>query len=363
MRKASLIGKGDGILAVHPLPGFLLQECRFFYVCAMDRLIDTYNRHINYLRISVTDRCNLRCVYCMPKEGVSQIGHDAILNYEEILRIARIVAARGVSKIRITGGEPLVRRGVIDLIAGLHGLPGITDLSITTNGILLQSCAAALRHAGIQRINISLDSLDPEKYKKITRGGDLSAVLAGIRKAREVGFSPIKINVVVMRGVNDDEITAFAKLTIDRPVHIRFIEFMPVGSANGWKDERFIPNTEVQERITAIGTLTEEASGTRSGPAHMYRLTGAQGKLGFISALSSHFCSTCNRLRLTADGRLRTCLFSDDETDLKTPLRNGCDDAELDRIITGTIKSKPQQHKMHEPSFKKCFRGMSAIGG
>jgi cyclic pyranopterin phosphate synthase len=329
----------------------------------MDRLIDTYNRHINYLRISVTDRCNLRCMYCMPKEGVSQIGHEEILSYEEILKIARITAARGVSKIRITGGEPLVRRGIIDLITALHELPGIADLSITTNGILLQSCAASLRNAGIQRINISLDSLDPEKYKKITRGGDLNAVLAGIRKAREVGFSPIKINVVAMRGINDDEIAAFAKLTLDRPVHIRFIEFMPVGSSNGWDHASFISSTEMQERIAAVGALAEDDVPARSGPARMYRLEGAQGKIGFIAALSSHFCSTCNRLRLTADGRLRTCLFSDNETDLKTPLRNGCDDAELDRIITGTIKSKPQQHKMLEPSFKKCSRGMSAIGG
>ncbi len=329
----------------------------------MNRLIDTYNRHINYLRISLTDRCNLRCIYCMPKEGISLIGHDDILSFEEILRIARIAATKGISKIRVTGGEPLVRKGVVGLIAELNALPGIDDLSITTNGILLQSSAAALRKAGLKRINISLDSLDPEKYKKITRGGNLNAVLDGIREARIQGFAPIKINVVTIRGVNDDEIIPFAELTLDRPVHIRFIEFMPVDIKSGWKKTHFISNEEIQNRIRTIGELMQVSSNRRSGPAQMYQLKGAQGKLGFISPLSNHFCESCNRLRLTADGKLRTCLFSDNEFALKTMLRAGCTDAELDERITTAILSKPMKHKILEPSHKKCLRGMSAIGG
>lgn len=329
----------------------------------MNKLIDTYNRHINYLRISVTDRCNLRCTYCMPKEGVSLIGHDDILSYEEIIRIARVAAQRGVSKIRITGGEPLVRKGIVDFIAELHEIPGISDLSITTNGILLDSAAPFLRKAGLRRINISLDSLDAEKYKQITRGGDLQSVLAGIHKAREEGFNPIKINVVAMRGVNDNEILAFAKLTLDRPLHIRFIEFMPVGTKNGWDKSIFISSSEMQEQIRQLGELLPSTSHAQNGPAKMFQLDGAEGKLGFITALSSHFCESCNRLRLTADGKLRTCLFSDNEIDLKTPLREGCSNTDLQNIINQAILSKPKQHKFAEPSFKKCFRGMSAIGG
>ncbi len=329
----------------------------------MHKFIDNYKRHINYLRISVTDRCNLRCMYCMPKEGVSLLGHDDILRYEEILRITRIVAAKGVSKIRITGGEPLIRKGIVDFIRELYGIPGITDLSLTTNGILLESVAPVLREAGVTRINISLDSLDPVKYKKITRGGNLKAVLRGIRKAHAMGFNPIKINVVAMRGVNDDEIRSFAQLSVDRPAHIRFIEFMPVDKKTSWDRNYFIPNSAVQQEIQKMGKLIPLATDNNSGPATVFQLKGAQGKLGFISALSNHFCSSCNRLRLTADGKLRTCLFSDEETDLKTLIRQGLTDAKLQKVITQAILDKPRGHKMSEPSFKKCSRGMSAIGG
>jgi GTP 3',8-cyclase len=329
----------------------------------MPKLVDTFNRHINYLRISVTDRCNLRCIYCMPKEGISPIGHDDILRYEEILRVARCAARKGISKIRITGGEPLVRKGIIDFIADLSRASGITDLSITTNGVLLEACAQALYQSGIRRINISLDTLDPEKYRTITRGGDITTVLSGIRKAHEAGFAPIKINVVAMRNVNDDEAVAFARLTIDRPVHIRFIEFMPVAGQTMWQEAQFISSQELQERIGSIGKLLPLDADEKAGPAKMFRLEGAQGKLGFITALSSHFCASCNRLRLTADGKLRTCLFSDDETDLKPLLRGGCTDDELSGVIEQAIRSKPQRHEIHEASYKKCSRTMSAIGG
>ncbi len=329
----------------------------------MHRLTDTHNRQINYLRVSVTDRCNLRCIYCMPKEGISLIGHDDILRFEEIISVARAAAAVGISKIRMTGGEPLVRKGIAELVARLREIEGITDLSMTTNGILLKSSAGALRRAGLRRINISLDSLDPGRYKSITRGGDLSAVLEGIREARLQGFDPIKINVVAMSGVNDDEMTSFAKLTLDRPVHIRFIEFMPFEGDSKSCKSRFIPSSEIQRRIAAVGRLVPIASEQQSGPARMFKLQGAQGKIGFISPLSNHFCSSCNRLRLTADGKLRTCLFSDNEIDLKEPLRSGCTQAGLQQIITEAIRSKPLRHNVLDRHHKKCLRGMSAIGG
>jgi cyclic pyranopterin phosphate synthase len=329
----------------------------------MVQLLDTYNRHINYLRISITDRCNLRCIYCMPKDGISLIGHDAILRYEEMVRIARIAAAKGISKIRVTGGEPLARKGVSEFIAELARIDGIHDLSMTTNGTLLQQHALQLKQAGLKRLNISLDSLDPVKYNSITRGGDIKDVLTGLGQAQEAGFSPMKINVVVIRGINDDEILSFARFTIERDLHIRFIEYMPIGMENGWREDRFISSAEIQSTIATIGRLVPVTSHNGSGPAQMFRIEGAKGYLGFISSLSNHFCQSCNRLRLTPDGKLRTCLFSDAEIDLKTPLRNGCSDTELEHIISEAILSKPQRHHATEPVFKKCVRSMHAIGG
>lgn len=326
-------------------------------------LIDNYHRHISYLRISLTDRCNLRCIYCMPPEGISLLNHREVLTLEEIERIASAAARMGISRIRITGGEPLVRKGVIELAGDLLKLPGIEDVSLTTNGILLTEHAAALRRAGMRRINISLDTLDAEKYKRITRGGDIQRVLDGISAARREGFSPIKINVVAMRGINDDEVEDFARLTIERPVHIRFIEFMPIDIATDWDENSFISSSETREIIRRIGTLSPVEHSGKSGPAEMYRLDGAAGQLGFISPLSNHFCDTCNRMRLTADGKLRTCLFSDQEIDLKTFLRSGVSDQSLEQAIAEAIKSKPKGHTISEPSFKKCRRNMSAIGG
>jgi cyclic pyranopterin phosphate synthase len=334
-----------------------------FLFFTMIKLIDSYNRHINYLRISITDRCNLRCIYCMPKDGISLIGHDDILRYEELLRIARIAVSKGISKIRITGGEPLVRKGVVDFIADLSAMSGVQDLSMTTNGILLSSAAQALRSAGLKRLNISLDSLNPEKYRTVTRGGDINQVRAGIRSANEAGLSPLKINMVAIRGVNDDEILAFARLTLEYAAHVRFIEYMPIGRENGWHEDRFVSAEEIKSTISSLGHLEQIQSDNGAGPAQMYALAGAPGRLGFISSISSHFCATCNRLRLTPDGKLRTCLFSDAEVDLKTPLRQGCSDEQLERIITAAILSKPQKHHAAEPVFKKCVRGMSAIGG
>lgn len=330
-------------------------------------MLDRYERDISYLRVSVTDRCNLRCAYCMPKEGLSQIGHDDILRYEEIHRIIRVAAGQGITKVRITGGEPLVRRGVTDFIASLREIPGLKDISLTTNGILLGDHAEALFAAGIRRINVSLDSLDAEKYARITRGGDIRAVLRGIRKVRETGFSPIKINIVAIKGVNDDEIPDFARLTLENPYQIRFIELMPLGHAGIENNGRYLSNAVVRERIETIGPLDPvEGRGDGSdGPARIYRLQGGAGEIGFISPVSHHFCRSCNRLRLTADGHLRACLLSDDETDLKGPMREGCGDEKIGELIRGTISRKPERHEIacSEIHIKKCMKEMGKIGG
>jgi cyclic pyranopterin phosphate synthase len=330
-------------------------------------MIDQFNRDINYLRVSVTDRCNLRCTYCMPKEGLSLIGHDDILKYEEMLRIIKIAAGKGITKVRITGGEPLVRRGVTEFIASLRTIPELTDVSLTTNGILLEAYAERLFEAGIRRINISLDSLNAEKYAKITRGGDIQAVLRGIRKVRETGFSPVKINIVAIKGFNDDEILDFARLTLDHPYQIRFIELMALGEAGIENNGRYLANSVIKEQIGALGTLQAVSGrGTgNDGPARIYRLAGGAGEIGFISPVSCHFCHYCNRLRLTADGRLRACLLSDDETDLKGPLRQGGGDEEIGKLIQRAIARKPKQHQesCDEGHIKKCMKEMPAIGG
>jgi cyclic pyranopterin phosphate synthase len=330
-------------------------------------MLDQYERNINYLRVSVTDRCNLRCTYCMPKEGLSRIGHDDILRYEEIHRIIRIAAGLGITKVRITGGEPLVRRGVAEFIASLHTIPELKDLSLTTNGILLEGCTESLFAAGIRRINISLDSLNAEKYARITRGGEIQDVLRGIRKVRETGFSPIKINIVAIKGFNDDEIMDFARLTLENPYQVRFIELMPLGRAGIENNGRYLSNAVIRERIETMGRL-EPVVGRENGingPAQIYRLAGSAGEIGFISPVSHHFCRTCNRLRLTADGHLRTCLLSDDETDLKSPLRSGCADGVIRELIRGAISRKPEQHDMAcgESHIKKCMKEMPGIGG
>jgi cyclic pyranopterin phosphate synthase len=330
-------------------------------------MIDQYERDVNYLRVSVTDRCNLRCTYCMPKEGISRIGHDDILRYEEMLRIIRAATGEGITKVRITGGEPLIRRDVAEFIAALRSIPELTDISLTTNGILLETYAERLFAAGMRRINISLDSLSADKYRKITRGGNIHAVLRGIRMVREIGFDPIKINIVAIRGFNDDEILDFARLTLSNPYQIRFIELMPLGETGIMNNGHYLANSIIMEQIGTLGTL-EEVNGSRNksdGPARIYRLAGGVGEIGFISPVSRHFCHACNRLRLTADGHLRACLLSDDETDLKSPLREGCDTEEIRALIRGAIARKPRQHEIScdQGHIKKCMKEMPAIGG
>lgn len=329
-------------------------------------MLDRYDREINYLRVSVTDRCNLRCQYCIPKEGVSLIGHDDILRYEEILKIIKIASTLGIRKIRITGGEPLVRKGLIEFISAIKGISNIEDISLTTNGILLAPYAEKLFLAGIKRINISLDSLDKEKYAQITRGGDLEAVLRGIEEVKRIGFSPIKINTVAIRRFNEDEILKFAEMSIESPYQIRFIELMPMGEIDN--DDHYLSSEAVKSKILEAFDL-QPVNGKREktdGPAKIYRIDGALGEIGFISPISRHFCFSCNRLRLTADGHLRTCLLSDHEVDLKKPLRNGnVSDDEISLIISKAIKDKPRNHDLKNQGnhLKKCIKDMSSIGG
>ncbi|HUH64791.1 MAG TPA: GTP 3',8-cyclase MoaA [Syntrophales bacterium] len=331
-------------------------------------MIDRYNREINYLRVSVTDRCNLRCSYCMPKEGVSLMGHDDILRYEEMQRIVRIAAGTGISKVRITGGEPLVRRGVCEFIASLASTAGLNDISLTTNGILLADFAEELFASGVKRINISLDSLNAEKYARITRGGDLRLVLTGIAAVQRIGFSPIKINTVAIKGFNEDEIMDFAELSLRKPYQIRFIELMDVGHPFLDHQNRYLSNAVIRELIGRHYRL-ERTNGSRSimdGPAEMYKIAGGAGEIGFISPLSEQFCGSCNRLRLTANGRLRACLLSDEDVDLRGPLRSGCSDRDLAELIESVIAKKPIQHALscdEGKHIKKCMKDMSSIGG
>ena len=331
----------------------------------MDRLIDPYQRRINYLRISITDRCNLRCLYCMPPEGIASLAHGSILSYEEIVRIVGVAVKEGIRKIRITGGEPLVRKGVVDLISSLSAVPGIEDLSMTTNGLLLSEYAEALHDAGLMRVNVSMDSLRPELFREITRGGELSRVWKGIEKAESVGLQPIKINVVAMKGFNDTEVVDFARLTIGHAYHIRFIEFMPVGLGNGWHQDAYLSGMHIKREIEKHFSLLPPSSqgNPHQGPAEVFRIEGAAGMIGFINAISSHFCSSCNRLRLTADGKLRPCLFSDAEIDIRKSLRQGDSDDDIKALLHAVLSAKPKKHTIAEPSFRKCVREMVSIGG
>ena len=331
---------------------------------------DTHGRTIDYLRISLTDRCNFRCIYCMPEEGVDQLSHKDILRFGEIVEIARVAAQMGIKRLRLTGGEPLVRKGVERLVRELKDIPGIESIAMTTNGVLLPRMAESLRRAGLSRVNISLDTLDPDQFKRITRRGELEQTLDGIDAALEAGFDPVKINAVTVRSLDQDYL-AFAKLSLDRPLHVRFIEYMPVGESSGtdgcgWGKQDVVPSEElraiIDERAVeeGLGRLRPAAKHRPSGwgPASYYEFEGAQGTVGFISPLSRHFCSECNRLRLSADGRLRPCLFSDEEYDVKTARATGREE-DVRRVIAQAIGAKPDEH--HDKVGTE--RGMSQIGG
>jgi cyclic pyranopterin phosphate synthase len=326
-------------------------------------LVDLYKRKIDYLRISVTDRCNLRCCYCMPEEGISLITHDDILSYEEILRVVRVFVKEGISKIRLTGGEPLVRKGIVSFVSRLSRIREIKDLSLTTNGIYLRTYAQELKEAGLQRVNISLDSLKRDRFCQITRRDDFEKVWEGIEESLRVGFSPIKINMVAIRGLNDDEIESFGRMTLSLPLTVRFIEYMPSGKGNKWEEGDILTIPQIKSRLEAVGKLIPIPSGRWDGPAKRFRFENGIGEIGVIAAVSNHFCDQCNRLRLTPDGKIRVCLFSDDEVDVKGILRNGGNDLDLREQLFTALKTKPEKHHINTLQFKKCQRNMSAIGG
>jgi cyclic pyranopterin phosphate synthase len=330
------------------------------------KFLDSFARPINYLRISVTDRCNLRCIYCMPAEGIPLLTHQDILTFEEIQRIVRVAAELGIYKVRLTGGEPLARAGLPHLVRMIAAIPQIDDISMTTNGHLLPSCADELAAAGLKRVNISLDSLRADRFRALTRVGALARAWEGVAAAERAGLTPVKINVVVIRGFNDDEVLDFAQLTLEQERHIRFIEVMPLGHNELWAEDGFVSMQEVREIIeAAFGPLEpvgQTAPVVGNGPARYWRLADAPGTLGFITPVSDHFCASCNRLRLTADGRLRPCLLSDAEIDLRGPLRQGMDDTSLRELITQAVVGKPARHRL-ENGEHPVRREMSQIGG
>ncbi|HEY8910126.1 MAG TPA: GTP 3',8-cyclase MoaA [Desulfosporosinus sp.] len=321
---------------------------------------DQYQRQIDYLRISVTDRCNLRCKYCMPEEGVQWMQHKSILSFEEILRLMRLSTQIGFRRFRITGGEPLVRKGILDFLSEAAQLPGVEDLMLTTNGMLLPEMAFDLKKAGVQRVNISLDTMDPERFHDITRGGDVQTVIQGIFRALEAGLNPVKLNVVVVRDFNTGELPKFLDLAKQYPLHVRFIELMPIGISSEHRTE-FVPIKEMKELLGLKEYIpTKDIPG--GGPAEYFRPSGFKGSIGFISALSRHFCDTCNRVRLTADGKLRPCLHSKHEVNLREALRDGSSDAELLEIFAQAVWKKPVEHHMNDEAWQDK-RIMSQIGG
>ncbi len=327
----------------------------------MAELRDGHNRKIDYLRLSITDRCNLRCFYCMPANGVKPKAHDEILSYEEIERFAKAAVAAGISKIRLTGGEPLVRKDLLQLVRMLTATPDLKDMSLTTNGLLLAEHAAELAAVGLKRVNISIDTLDEKAYRELTRIGNVEQTMKGLEKALDVGLNPVKVNAVLIRGINEDP-ADFVKLTFDYPVHVRFIEYMPIGKESIWSPELYVSIAELKANLLRHGPLEEVEPPVGAGPARYIKFKGAQGTVGFISPISDHFCETCNRLRLTSDGRLRTCLFSDREVDVREKLRAGISTAELIEFIIDVLKEKPLEHNMNVRD-AKVERLMSQIGG
>ena len=326
-------------------------------------LQDNFGRTIDYLRISITDRCNLRCRYCMPESGVESLPHHDVLSYEELLRITRIAVTLGVRKVRITGGEPLVRRGLVGFIQQLRALDPDLELALTTNGLLLAGLAQELKAAGLNRINVSLDSLNPARFREISRRDGLADVLAGLQRAAAVGFSPLKINMVPIHGVNDDEIEAFAELARASPWELRFIEYMPVSEGLDYSPSQRVSAAEILTRLQRLGNLETVCAAASAGPANCYRIAGYAGVIGIIPSVSQHFCGECNRLRLTADGRLRPCLFSTAEIDLRSRLRAGAGDAELGDLLLQAIGSKPLGHRIGNADFAHASRRMHGIGG
>src|SRR5919201_577708 len=330
----------------------------------MAPLVDGWGREIKSLRISVTDKCNFRCRYCMPAEGLEWLERDEVLTFEEIARLVRVLANVGVNEVRLTGGEPLVRRDLPDLVRMLASTPGVDDLSLTTNGVLLDRLAGPLVDAGLRRINVSLDSLSHVRFAEITRRDALDRVLAGLEEAeRYPELRPIKVNCVAMRGFTEEEVPALAELARRKPYVVRFIEFMPLDADEVWRDDQVLTGAEIRALIEAhVGPLVPLAAKI-SSTAQRFAFADGKGELGFVNPVSEPFCSACDRIRITADGQLRTCLFSRREWDLKTPLRDGASDAELVERIRFAVRHKELKHKINDPGFVRASRSMSQIGG
>ena len=324
---------------------------------------DRFGRRIDYLRISLTDRCNLRCVYCMPATGMHFAPKDELLTDEELLRVVRLTTEIGFRKFRLTGGEPTIRPNLPELIRAIKAMPGVEEVAMTTNGILLAKQAAALAAAGLDRVNISIDTLDPDRFRRITRGGDIRKVFDGIHAAEEHGLTPIKLNAVVVRGFNDHEVADLAELTLEHSWQMRFIEIMPLDGVFDVAQERLVPSAETRALIQAQwGQLTPEPHDNPADPARPYRLPHARGTVGFISSVTENFCAGCNRMRLTSEGKLRLCLLRSDELDLRPLLRAGASDAELRAALREGVWRKPWGHGLQD-GVLPVGRGMSQIGG
>jgi cyclic pyranopterin phosphate synthase len=330
---------------------------------ALEPLIDGHGRRISDLRVSVTDRCNFRCQYCMPAEGLPWLERSAVLTFEEIERLVRLLAQMGIRSVRLTGGEPLVRRDFPRLAAALAAVPELEDLAVTTNGFLLERDAAALVDAGIKRFNVSIDSLQQDRFFEMTRRDALPQVLRGLEAlAAQPGVGTIKVNAVALRGFTEEEAVPFAAFAREHPYEVRFIEYMPLDADRTWAPEQVLSGEEIRAVIHAVWPL-EEVPREPSATARVWRFADGKGKIGFINPVSEPFCGDCDRIRLTADGKLRTCLFSLGETDLREPLRTGASDADLERIVRDAVWKKELKHRVNDPGFVQPVRSMSAIGG
>ena len=326
-------------------------------------MLDSHNRTINYLRVSLTDRCNFRCVYCVPPTGKRWLDHSEILSYEELLRLIEVFGREGITNIRLTGGEPLVRKGIVDFIAAVTALGVIKDLSLTTNGSLLPPMAQDLKAAGLHRVNVSLDTVNPASFARITTCGRLEDTMAGIESALEVGLTPVKLNVVLTEALTERDLSFFSELVYNHPIDVRFIEYMPIGGSGVSAG----PDVATVRKLLSEANrelLKPSSTARGNGPAKYYRFPKAKGAFGFITPISEHFCGACNRLRLTADGKLRPCLLSNSEIDIKTPLRNGASDDELAELFHAAVREKPEGHSLCRSSGYPAFeRSMSQIGG
>jgi GTP 3',8-cyclase len=333
------------------------------YGCFVEPLADSWGREIKSVRVSVTDKCNFRCRYCMPAEGLEWLGRDEILSFEELTRVVRVLAAMGVEEVRLTGGEPLVRRDLPTLVSMLSELPGVTDLSLTTNGVLLDRFSEPLVDAGLRRLNVSLDSLSHVRFAEITRRDALDRVLAGLAEAeRHEALRPIKVNCVAIRGFTEEEVPALAELARRKPYVVRFIEFMPLDADERWVEDDVLTGGEIRALIEERWPLVEIPA-KASSTARRFRFADGAGEIGFVNPVSEPFCSSCDRIRLTADGQLRTCLFSRREWDLKTPLREGATDEDLAQLVRWAVRHKELKHRINDPGFVRASRSMSQIGG